>query len=258
MSRGRLHGARLHGGWWRLVEAYLIMAFGATLIAIVWSGHYLRYVRPELAFPLILTGASLLALGVWTLVVTCRRPVATEPSGGHDHHHGTMWSVWLIIVPVLVAALISPPAIGAQLAQRRDQAPVPMPERSSGTSTTQPPRVSTGEVEALPMNKYVLRAFIDEEAELAGRRFRVGGFVINQGEQADWYVARIRIRCCAADAVPMKVGIVGELPPYPDDTWVEVTGSYLPVVRESDGPIARLRFEEVREVKAPENPYIFG
>ncbi len=273
----------LHQGWWRLVESYLIMALGGTLIGIVWSGHFLRYVRPEMTIPLVVTGACLIGLALWTIVVTCRRRAAAtqtsdqpvgdpahDHAGAHDHGshgdhghgdhghggHGPVWSVWLIVVPVLIAALLSPPAIGAQLAQRRGPAQV---------STAEAPPLpdvpvtagSTGEALGLPMGKYVALAMSADEQELTGRRFTVTGFVINRPEGDGWYLARIRIRCCAADGVPLLIRIL-DAPPQADDGWVEVTGSYLPPERESYGPVARLKFESVLPIEEPDNPYVFG
>lgn len=256
--------ARSHQGWWRLVESYLILALGGTLIGIVWSGHFLRYVRPEMAIPLVVTGCCLIGLALWTIVVTCRRRAeGVDDHEGHDDHghgghgdHGPVWSVWLIVVPVLIAAVISPPAIGAQLAQRRGPAQVsaadapPLPD-------VPVPAGSAGEAVGLPMGKYVALAMSAEEHELAGRRFTVTGFVINRPDGDGWYVARIRIRCCAADGVPLMIRVI-DPPPQADDGWVELTGTYLPPVREKYGMITQLKFDSVRPIEEPENPYVFG
>ncbi len=258
---------RLHQGWWRLVESYLILALGGTLIGVVWSRHFLRYVRPEMAIPLVVTGGCLIGLALWTIAVTCRRQRVADDHEGHGHgghghgghghgDHGPVWSVWLIVVPVLIAALISPPAIGAQLAQRRGPAQLSAAE-APPLPDVPVPAGSGGEALGLPMGKYVALAMSAEEGELAGRRFTVIGFVVNRPKVDGWYLARVRIRCCAADGVPLLIRIV-DPPPQADDGWVEVTGTYLPPERESFGMITKLRFESLRPTEEPENPYVFG
>lgn len=248
---------RLHDGWWRLVEAFLIAAFGGTLICLVGTGHFLRYLRSEMAIPLVLTGCCLVGLAVWTVVVVCRRPSDSEPDHDHDghHDHGAVKSLWLLLVPVLIAAVISPPAIGAQLAQRRGPAPV------SASDVPALPDIPTsgggaGAVIGLPMAKYEALAVTRPPEELAGRRFAITGFVINKPDGDGWYLARIRIQCCAADGVPVLVGISGA-GPQPDDTWLEVIGTYQRPEQVPYGEVARLFAEEVRPIEEPADPYVY-
>ncbi|MFC7623359.1 TIGR03943 family putative permease subunit [Microlunatus sp. GCM10028923] len=259
-----------HPGWARLAEAFLILSLGGTLIGIVGTGHYQRYLRSEMAIPLLLTGGCLAALALWTMIVVCLRPRNAEAHDheehadaehdhdGHDHEghgHGGAWSVWLLLVPVVIVAVISPPAIGAQLAQRRGPAPVsaadapPLPDVPTSAG-------GSGQVMGLPMAKYAALAVTRPPEELAGRRFTITGFVINHPQGDGWYLARIRIQCCAADGVPVLVRITGAAPQN-DDRWLEVTGTFQPPVVESSGYVARLAAEDVREIPEPADPYVY-
>ncbi|MFI6510299.1 hypothetical protein ACIBCT_22060 [Streptosporangium sp. NPDC050855] len=53
------------------------------------------------------------------------------------------------------------------------------------------------------------------------------GFVSPAKKKGQWYVTRMQIACCAADAFPLKVAVKG-LDAPPPDTWVAVTGTWIP------------------------------
>ena len=62
---------------------------------------------------------------------------------------------------------------------------------------------------------------------LDDRTARLTGFVVQEGD--DTYVARLAIACCAADAFPVKIELLGrELSNLPDDSWVEVLARLRP------------------------------
>ena len=42
-----------------------------------------------------------------------------------------------------------------------------------------------------------------------------------------WYVTRMQISCCAADALALKVAVRG-VPAPRENSWVQVTGAWIP------------------------------
>jgi uncharacterized membrane protein YcgQ (UPF0703/DUF1980 family) len=104
------------------------------------------------------------------------------------------------------------------------------------------------------LSAYAERSAYGGESALEGRHFAFVAFVTNAEEpEAWWYLTRLRIACCAADAVATKVLAV-DAAPQPDNQWVAVTGTYLPI--ETDR-IPRLRVEKVTPTAEPEDPYEF-
>src|SRR5205814_1313817 len=73
------------------------------------------------------------------------------------------------------------------------------------------------------------------------------------------YLTRMVLSCCAADALPVKVGLAGQVPPgLASDTWLEVTGTYVDkqikdVV--NDAPIPFIEVSQAHRVPAPADPY---
>ncbi|MEU5726238.1 hypothetical protein [Micromonospora sp. NPDC047738] len=41
-------------------------------------------------------------------------------------------------------------------------------------------------------------------------------------------LAHIVLSCCAADGVPIKIGLHGQVPQAPANTWVRATGRWIP------------------------------
>jgi uncharacterized membrane protein YcgQ (UPF0703/DUF1980 family) len=78
---------------------------------------------------------------------------------------------------------------------------------------------------------------------------------VQEGE--DTYVARLAIACCAADAFPVKVKLLGkELSSMPDDSWVEVDVTLRPgSATRANEYVPAVTTHSVRQVAEPENPY---
>ena len=79
------------------------------------------------------------------------------------------------------------------------------------------------------------------------------------GDGGTWYLTRMVITCCAADAQPIKVGLTGTVPGrLKANDWIQVTGSYAtrkdrdPVNQE---PIPYLSVESSTPIPAPARQY---
>jgi uncharacterized membrane protein YcgQ (UPF0703/DUF1980 family) len=72
------------------------------------------------------------------------------------------------------------------------------------------------------------------------------------GDGEGFQLARYQIACCAADAAPVVVRVVGiEGDPPPRDTWVTVTGSHRP----GDRDVPELAATSLVEIPEPDDPY---
>jgi uncharacterized repeat protein (TIGR03943 family) len=232
----------------RLAQGVVMLLFGGAVLRASLTDMYLRYVRESLQPFLIVASVLLIVAGVATLWYELRR--RDDPEEVHGHREP--WVGWLLILPVLGLLLVAPPALGSYSAT------------SAGTSLPEvqpdagfPPLPETSLVE-LSMLDYAARAIWDDGRSLAGRRVQLTGFLITEpgGEQ---YLARLVLSCCAADARPIKVGMVGDAPAgLPDDTWVEVIGEYVEQTRVdsiNEATIPYIQIEHWRQVPAPSSPY---
>ena len=242
----------------REAQDNLLLLIGALMLHVGLTDLHLRYVKPSMQPLIVLTGAGLLAIGLVGVVRTVRRSGApAEPPAdgagldehGHAHHAGPR-AAWLLVLPLLVMATVTPPTLGSYAAARSstsietpEYAPPPLPAPVDGAVD-------------LSLTDYYTRVLYDPE-QLRGIPVRLSGFVT--AVDGEWYVTRIALSCCAADGRPIKVLADGPASrPVPAaDTWVEVVGTYTtPRVPagEEDAAIA-LEVRELREAPRPQNPY---
>jgi uncharacterized repeat protein (TIGR03943 family) len=207
---------------------------------------------------LVAASVMLIAAGAMTLWYELRGSRAGQDGGAvapdHDHGAGPHREPrvgWLLIAPVLGLLLVAPPALGSYTASTAGTA------LSAGQVSDFPPLPNVPLVE-LTVLDYAARAIWDEGDSLAGRRVMLTGFLL-AGPDGEPHLARLVLSCCAADARPIKVGLAGEAPAgLPDDTWVEVIGTYSeqtgtdPI---NEATIPYLLVETWREVPAPSRPY---
>ncbi|MEU3612776.1 TIGR03943 family protein [Streptomyces sp. NPDC006872] len=251
--------------------ALLLLTGGAVLRITLGSELYLRYVQAGLRPYLIVSGVALVLLGLVTAVLRHRTPehddhheshephepheshLDDEQEVGHEgHSHGPAGPrvAWLLTLPALALLLFPPPALGSysagrEAAQRAAQGVGAFPALPAGNPLT------------LTVGEFSSRAIYDSERSLTGRTVRLTGFVTH-GDDGAWYVTRLTVTCCAADATTGKVEIRGaDDDVLPADTWVTVTGTWLPkgeLGSDAAWP-PLLTATTVTRVKQPADPY---
>lgn len=99
------------------------------------------------------------------------------------------------------------------------------------------------------------RAAWDKGHSLDNRKAQLVGFVVQEGD--DTYVARLAIACCAADAFPVKIKLLGkELSNLPDDSWIEVDVTLRPgSATRANEYVPAVTTHTVRRIADPEDPY---
>jgi uncharacterized repeat protein (TIGR03943 family) len=108
-----------------------------------------------------------------------------------------------------------------------------------------------GAVVRMGLMEFSQRAFENDGASFNGATVQLTGFVAD-AERGGFRLGRYQIACCAADAAPVVVRIVGTLgDPPARDQWVTVSGKFEP----GDTELPRLRATSVAEIPAPEDPY---
>ncbi|WP_185921648.1 TIGR03943 family protein [Streptomyces sp. WAC06614] len=224
----------------------------------VRSDVYLRYVKEGLRPYLIASGVLLLALGLAGLgaevVRRVRQPLddhaEAEPDdhaeGPVDHGHGGASHVaWLLAAPALTLMFIAPPALGSYTASR-DRA-------AAGVERAAYEELPDAAVTPLALEDFVGRS-VHAPNTLRGRTVRLLGFASAGRTPGTWYLNRLKLSCCAADARTLRVEMRGVQAPA-GDTWVEVTGVWRGDVVAADRPVPTLEVATVNPVDPPRNPY---
>lgn len=229
-------------------QSVLLTLVGGAVVRISIDDTFLRYVRGWMRPGLLMAGAVLIGLGLVSLWRERRRP---EDAAGSDderaHGHGP-WVAWLLVLPVLAIFLVAPPALGSYTAQR-SAATVAEPADSGFEP------LPTGDPVTISLTDYAVRTIWDRGRSLTGRRIRMVGFV-SPRPTGGFYLTRIAVTCCAADARPIRITVRGAATAYSADTWIAVTGTFDgldPATDDEQVPV--IRAESVEPVPAPTDPY---
>ncbi|MDH6608616.1 putative repeat protein (TIGR03943 family) [Streptomyces sp. SAI-208] len=239
----------------------LLVLVGAAVLRIsLLSELYLRYVQAALRPYLVVSGVVLVLLGAGTAAVRRSARDVDEANEedlhghgeGHGHGHGAAGPrvTWLLTLPALALLLFPPPALGSYSAERETAQ-----RAAQGVGTF--PALPAGDPVGLTLGQFSSRAIYDSGRSLKGRTVRMTGFVTHGGD-GTWYLTRLSVTCCAADATTSKVEVRGAADGAPPvDTWVTVTGTWHPEGElGTDGawpPVVDA--SEVRRVREPADPY---
>ena len=250
----------------RQTQGLLLAFLGAVLLRIAVGDAHLRYVADWMKWPILLSGVAMLLLAIGP---TLRDPDATD--GGHGHggdegqgdghgeghgeghggerhgegHGGVPRATWLLALPGLIAFVVSPPELGADLAQRRAN------QSAAAAPAAVAPLAADG-VNELPLEEFVWRAQSEADS-LVDRTVALTGFVSHQGDR--WFVTRVSIGCCAADALAFRVEVDDDAPRPPQDRWVRVTGTYVEGTGLTLRDDAVVVAQDVTEVDKPRQTY---
>jgi uncharacterized repeat protein (TIGR03943 family) len=223
----------------------ITMLVGAVALRLTFTDTYRRYVQPGMGRWLLIAGIAVVVVGFVTLVQALRG-VDPPEAHGHDHEHAHGVGVgWLLLAPIAALLLVAPPTLGTYGVDRAANVNV-----RPGKSVFEPVRQRPG---GAPMTllEYVQRAFDHGGRSLRRASVRLTGFVAGT-EPGGFRLARYQIACCAADATPVVVRVVGTAGTPPrDDQWVTVTGTF----HRSGGELPELVATTVAEIPAPEDPY---
>ena len=240
----------------RETQNILLVLLGGALLKLALTGTYLRYVKESLQPWLLVTGGVMVVLALVSIARDIRAGQSqagqAQPSGVEHagHEHGSSRSPWMLLLPVLAVFLISPPALGADTVNRSDRNAAQEAKASSGFAP-----LPSDEVVPLTISEFVTRTAWDDSGSLDDRTVKLTGFVVRK--DADVFIARLTISCCAADASPVKAKMVGQdFAALPTDQWVEATGRVVPGSATKESAfVPTFTVSQVVPITAPEDTY---
>jgi putative membrane protein len=244
----------------RQAQAVVLFLVGWAVLIASSTDLYLRYVKAGLRPLLLAAGIVLIVAAIATIWYEVRQARATRENQEREHHldldvdrrghaHREPRISWLLVLPLLALTLVAPPALGSYSAMRE------------GTGL-QPPwgflTLPASDPLQLTVVDYAGRAAYDHGRSLGDRRVKITGFIALDGSGAP-YLTRMVLSCCAADAVPIKVGLSGQIPPIlQPDAWFEVIGTYTSKQTKdpiNEGIIPFINISQARRIAVPSDPY---
>jgi uncharacterized repeat protein (TIGR03943 family) len=238
----------------REVQAAVQFLVGGAMVYAGSTTLFLRYVKAGLQPLLVGAGVVLVVTALATAWYELRRSRAARSQAGPaepaGHTHREPRVSWLLVLPLFALVLVGPPALGSYSAARTGTALAPSPWSQVA--------LPAGDPLPLSVVDYATRAVYDQGRSLAGRSVTVTGF-ITLDDHGGFFLTRMMLNCCAADAQPIKLGLAGQVPPVlQPDGWLQITGTYT-AQRATDpingGPIPFIDISRAVPVAPPAEPY---
>ncbi|WP_460068372.1 TIGR03943 family putative permease subunit [Streptomyces sp. YKOK-I1] len=236
----------------RFMRVALLVLSGLGLLqTALFTDEYLRFVKPGMRWLLVVSGVVLVGLGVLEALSARRRDGqgARGEDHGHGHDHSRVPRVaWLLFLPVLSLLFYAPPALGSYTASREPAKVVAVEDDGFDPLPATSPLPIT-------LTEFTQRVQQDRSRAIKGRAVQLTGFA-SPADGGGWYLTRILISCCAADATTLKVRVYGGTTPKAD-TWVTVTGTWHPGGRLGTSAAAvALDATGLKKVRKPSNAYM--
>jgi len=243
--------------------AALLAGLGLLAVWLASTDRILRYLRPSMRPWIVLSGSLLIVLALAVAVSAWR-----DERAGHRGGHGQRARLvgWLIALPLVVSLAVDGQALGAYTIRQNSAFGVRLADFDLADHLRT--HSFAGQTPQLELHQFLAAAHgdADQQRFLAETPVRLTGFVVGDGTADGFQLARLMIGCCAGDAVGLIVDVRGyEGGPLADDTWVEVTGSFVPAVEDApdDGDGARqlvddapvVQLTSLRRVDEPDEPY---
>ncbi|TMR24772.1 TIGR03943 family protein [Nonomuraea turkmeniaca] len=265
----------------RVTQNLLLLLLGGALLKIsAFSADFANYVKPGFRPLVIAAGVVLVVLAAAALALDhhrCRSATrqkellraraaeetylaqmlgrdAVVPTRKHEHKHaGGHRVAWMLVAPLAMIFLVAPPALGSFAVRQSEQTShVPPPTLVEARPTV----LKDGRVNVLSMIEFANLAWDDPSGSLRGKTVRLTGFVVPSGRDDAWYLTRMRISCCAADALTMQVMVKGAPAPA-TDSWVRVTGTWIPRSPRRTGTYTppEMTVSRIEPMAVPDEPY---
>jgi putative membrane protein len=227
----------------RLARA-LALTLWSAFFGYLWaSDEMVRYLGPRTYWVVPFGCLTLGAAAVAHFATLLRSKDSSRPS------RSDLIGIAVLMVPIVAVVAVPGAELGALAASRK----------ATGTGATAgliaPPAFEAGRAPnfidvhfANSSEEYAASLGIGEGTEL-----NLLGFVSEPSNDAGTFtLTRFYVSCCAADAIPYSVTVMGDGTEYADDVWLRVRGSL-----EYDGKGYRLEAESVEEVEEPDSQYLY-
>lgn len=302
----------------RFLSSGILVVWGVLLSYFFFSGRIASYLHPAFhiwtgvsGVVLLLMAAGLLFLPAqehdccphehdegdvkltpdltFTAVTPANQFVLNKPAASCDHDHSHGGRGWfsqslcalVLVVPLVVATIVSPSQFGASTVMNRgyienisdlpgyqpyiDPA-LPTQDGSQGAGTPAQPadylvKNEDGDIEVQSIDLLYAAEVPDMRADFENKNVEViGQFMPAKSNNAAgdrFNLVRMFVMCCAADARPVTITVKMEKPEtFPDMSWVKVTGkATFPI--EGGRHLPLIEASKISEANPPEETFIY-
>jgi len=224
----------------RLLRAVALASWAGFFIWLRMTGEVTRYLGPR-TYWVVTFGGAALAAGAIVHFATLKTTAASSRVGLRES-----LGMLVLVLPIVAVVMVPGADLGALAASRKNAA-----SGVASVSGLVPEPDAEREVQFLDVHyanqsdSYAAAMGIAEGLEI-----ELTGFVTHPAGAETFALTRFYVSCCAADAIPYSVTVVGESD-YPDDTWLKVGGRVI-----NRGGRFVLSPSDIERVTKPKDPYL--
>lgn len=226
-----------------LIPPFVLTVWGGVFLDLATSGR-LRWFLNPLFWPVeIAAGVAMIVLAGGYLA--CFQPVrlALRPRVLPR----VVAQALILVVPIIAANCLAPPSFSAAALERR--------AAFSGGGVAQSVALTKAPDHVEIVDLAAAAYYPEHIPEVSGREVRYVGQYF-PGNDQEFRFCRVLMSCCAQDATPIYLHIVGTAPKFSEMQWIEVQGQTF--FRKEDGDwVPCVRLEKVEASQQPTDPYLY-
>ena len=246
----------------RQVQAWVGTALTVLgVVSTLWlaaTGRLTLYIHPRYT---IFTVVMAVVAGLLVLAAVAVLP-GRHDEVDHDHSAAPArrgqalgWFRVAVLISAAFALLVVPPAtLSPRMLQNRD-----IVSAGQRLDSTDVPNLQGGDPATFSLKDWAALLQQGGVESVLGEEVRVSGYVLDQGEEDVFFIARLTVTCCAVDAQP--IGLPVSRPNWKEElrpsTWVAVEGTFVEDVGRSGRHPALIQIGTLTRIDEPDNPYVF-
>lgn len=235
----------------RLGRSCVLLGMGVLTLRLILTDEFGWFVQQRMRLPLLAAAIALLLLGV-AECLTAFRDVKRDDKA-LERRVGPLVG-WLLILPGVVLMAVAPTGLSSAAVDRLDTL---VPAESDSEFV---PLAESAAPIKMRVYDFIDRAVWDDAKSLEGTRVELEGLVVNDERIPDGFrLTRFLVSCCAADGIPMQIGVHQVDQRFANDTWVRVVGTWRPpaaIEYDLSKPVlVELDVESIEVLTDPRSPY---
>jgi uncharacterized repeat protein (TIGR03943 family) len=241
-------------GW---IGAALTLVGAVATLWLAATGKLTLYIHPRyIVFTVVMAVVAVVLVVAAVAVLPGQREHLD-----HDHDEPTTrrralgWAHVALLITAALALLVVPPAtLSPRMLQSRD-----IVSAGQRLDTTDVPNLQGGDPTTFSLKDWAGLLQQGGAESVLGQDISVSGYVLDQGQEDVFFIARMTVTCCAVDAQP--VGLPVYRPDWKSElresTWIAVEGTFVEDVGRDGRHPAVIQVDSLKRIDEPDNPYVF-
>ena len=249
-------------------EAVLRNWSGAALalvgvIATIWlaaTGRLTLYVHPRYTLLTVMMAVLTLLL----LVLAAAVGVSSDADEDSDHDHVTrvsafgrllIWSKAAVLICAALALLVIPPATLSSSARQNRE----LVTSGQALDSTKVAALVGADPATFSVKDWAALLSQGGPEAVLGKQVNLSGYVLDQGKEDVFFIARLVVSCCAVDAQPIGVPVYrpGWRAEVEPGAWITIEGAFVNNPSRDSQESVAIGVGSLAHIDEPDQPYVF-